>query len=731
MKKKRNTKFSLSLFDSLIVIVCTIGIAVSVGFFIKDMNISLVSDEQVPIGVVYYKKNTAQRRLINRNLWERVKDSMPVYNGDRIRTGNVSEACLVLENGTEINLYENTLVQIFNDGKSSINFVNGSMAVVAGDSEDGSGETIVVKTGNKILSLTDNTSALISKEVSKNQEEENDTVIAVSSGEIHVKALDERKAAKGNNTAIYETIEAGSVAEVASEQKIEKTPVEEKTENNPPVKQKKDDFKVVMPGQSYTVTQNKDEIKFVPFFWTEEKDVRVEFSDTADFNKIVNTEYLSSETHKGSVSLDFAKNGQILYWRVIPAKEKLDSQKSYPKGKIIVRSDETKQKELKEAVAVVFGEESAEKISEQVLENTKAVEKNEEIAMSEIKPAVTSKTNPQTFEKKPVQTIENYIQERIDLGIIKPVVKENVEVANKIEEKPAKTESLSIEKKSEENTTSVSENKTVEKTESNLETEKVTVPKEETVKPVFPIIKKPKKPVTTKPKTPVTKTESKPEVLPEVEKPVVEEKNETPAEVQPEIKDETIKENEPAVEENIEIKETPAEKTEVHPENEVVDSVIPENPEKPEEKDLTETEEEKTEVEEIVPKIPSLVEMEPELQNPFAGRKFTEADFELMDDPYIEFTWKSIEGAQAYKFVIKDESGTVIWTTTVRTNKYILMDRIDLISEDGVYIWEITAVTKEDEEVYTSKTASRSFRIEMDSPENVTNISGEKLITIE
>ena len=155
MKKKRNTRLTAK--EVIITLLCLAGISAAVVLFYKDINLSLNANSE-PIGVIYFKQNSAQRRLQSRNLWERIKVSSPVYEGDRIRTGDLSEASAVFNDGSKIDIHENTLIQLFSDENKVLNFINGSITLASGSSE----EEIVVQAGDKLLTFSENTFAVIS-----------------------------------------------------------------------------------------------------------------------------------------------------------------------------------------------------------------------------------------------------------------------------------------------------------------------------------------------------------------------------------------------------------------------------------------------------------------------------------------------------------------------------------------------------------------------------------------
>ena len=146
MKKKRNTK--LTARDVIIVLLCLAGIATTVFLYYKDVNATLEANSD-PIGVIYFKQNTAQRRLQGRNLWERLRVTSPIYEGDRIRTGELSEAAALFNDGSKIDIHENTLIQIFDNKDKVLHFINGSISVVSGEESKG----ISVQTGDKLINF--------------------------------------------------------------------------------------------------------------------------------------------------------------------------------------------------------------------------------------------------------------------------------------------------------------------------------------------------------------------------------------------------------------------------------------------------------------------------------------------------------------------------------------------------------------------------------------------------
>ncbi len=120
-----------TLYDLLVTIVCLIGFYFSLQLFNGVLNQSLDKINETPIGTITFKYKSAQRKLIDRVLWDRVKQNSPVYNGDIIRTAELSEATVTFIDGNVIDLYEQTLAQVFLDLElgAAIDFSGGGVSL--------------------------------------------------------------------------------------------------------------------------------------------------------------------------------------------------------------------------------------------------------------------------------------------------------------------------------------------------------------------------------------------------------------------------------------------------------------------------------------------------------------------------------------------------------------------------------------------------------------------------
>jgi hypothetical protein len=104
-----------------------------------------------PAGTVVIKKNTVQRRLGDRVIWDRLNNESPVYVGDLIHVADISAATLYLK-GNSIELDENTLIRIVlsPDGEGlQIIVTSGTIAVF---SEKGAERVSVNLNGQEVKS---------------------------------------------------------------------------------------------------------------------------------------------------------------------------------------------------------------------------------------------------------------------------------------------------------------------------------------------------------------------------------------------------------------------------------------------------------------------------------------------------------------------------------------------------------------------------------------------------
>ena len=97
--------------DFFIIAILLLVAVIFLDMFRHDLMFTFNLQNVEPIGTVVIKRNTVQRRLGDRVLWDRLVRESPVYVWDIIRVADVSAATLYIQNNS-IELDENTLVRI-------------------------------------------------------------------------------------------------------------------------------------------------------------------------------------------------------------------------------------------------------------------------------------------------------------------------------------------------------------------------------------------------------------------------------------------------------------------------------------------------------------------------------------------------------------------------------------------------------------------------------------------
>jgi len=129
-EKKAGGKFRFV--DFIVVLFCLSGAAYSVNLFRLDLFQTISKQNESPIGTVYFKKNSVQRRLSDRVIWDRLFSESPVYSDDMIRVAGLSTTA-IHAGGNDITIRENTLVRLRYDkesGEYKINVMSGNIGLV-------------------------------------------------------------------------------------------------------------------------------------------------------------------------------------------------------------------------------------------------------------------------------------------------------------------------------------------------------------------------------------------------------------------------------------------------------------------------------------------------------------------------------------------------------------------------------------------------------------------------
>jgi len=148
-KKRFNTKDVFRFIDFIIIIIFLSVAVMCLYLFRLDLLNTFKLQNVEPAGTVVVKKNTVQRRLGDRVIWDRLSNESPVYVGDLIRVADISAATLNIK-GNSIDLEENTIIRIVlaPDGESlQIIMTSGTLAFLA---EEGAEKVSVNLNGQEV-----------------------------------------------------------------------------------------------------------------------------------------------------------------------------------------------------------------------------------------------------------------------------------------------------------------------------------------------------------------------------------------------------------------------------------------------------------------------------------------------------------------------------------------------------------------------------------------------------
>ena len=130
---------SLLLPFLLAVFLCACGAAGNIWLFCKSYFMAMSRLDQTPIATITFKYKAAERKFLDRSLWNRLVQNSPVYNGDTLHTGDLSEATVHFTDGNELELSQNTMAQVFlhEDESFGAELTEGSAVVDSSGAENG------------------------------------------------------------------------------------------------------------------------------------------------------------------------------------------------------------------------------------------------------------------------------------------------------------------------------------------------------------------------------------------------------------------------------------------------------------------------------------------------------------------------------------------------------------------------------------------------------------------
>lgn len=110
MQKK--IKFRSPLIDFLVVVFCLSVSGCFIWLFWQDLNKTTSRTDKDAIATISFKHNIAQRKYSDRIVWERLQQNTPLYDNDFIRTVDLAQATITFRDGTTLDVYENSMLQV-------------------------------------------------------------------------------------------------------------------------------------------------------------------------------------------------------------------------------------------------------------------------------------------------------------------------------------------------------------------------------------------------------------------------------------------------------------------------------------------------------------------------------------------------------------------------------------------------------------------------------------------
>ena len=254
--KKRSTTYRLNKVDYAIFIIFSIAAAVMLYLFYSDLNSFTIKQSEEPVAKIYFKRNTAQRKFIDNDIWEVLTNSSDIYDGDRIRTSRNSEAYTEFnDTGIQIQLREKSMIQIFKNKKErSVDFIGGEIFVANNSSE----EKVIIHSAKKEIAITQPAEVKITlPDVSEaaaageQEAEVSPVIVEVVSGQVEIKeetvAAPKAKAEKvepepivvtaGETVTLVPVVEKEPEPVVVEPEPVVETPAVEEVEPEPVVEE--------------------------------------------------------------------------------------------------------------------------------------------------------------------------------------------------------------------------------------------------------------------------------------------------------------------------------------------------------------------------------------------------------------------------------------------------------------------------------------------------------------
>ncbi|HUX41777.1 MAG TPA: FecR domain-containing protein [Rectinemataceae bacterium] len=154
----------LSRSDVAVSAALLLGAAALMGLFAADLYSTSSRSGEKQLGTIVFKKLTATRKASSGFGWEQMRNDSPVYNADTLRTGDLSAATVNFDDGTSLDMLEDSMLKLDFGGKTkNVEFISGEIGV--GSSQKATSYTISSTAGK--ISVDKGAKATFSREAGK------------------------------------------------------------------------------------------------------------------------------------------------------------------------------------------------------------------------------------------------------------------------------------------------------------------------------------------------------------------------------------------------------------------------------------------------------------------------------------------------------------------------------------------------------------------------------------
>ncbi|MDR2733554.1 MAG: FecR family protein [Spirochaetota bacterium] len=145
----RSSSRDLLFFAVILIIFVVFGYALY-----ADLTARIEKTDGEPIGELIQKRRVAQRQYDGQVIWQTIPERSIVYVNDSIYTGVNSEAWIDLDDGTRINLDEETLIKLVRTGRGlGLDFKHGGVSKMTSGREEEKDTGFQITSGDVVLSL--------------------------------------------------------------------------------------------------------------------------------------------------------------------------------------------------------------------------------------------------------------------------------------------------------------------------------------------------------------------------------------------------------------------------------------------------------------------------------------------------------------------------------------------------------------------------------------------------